>query len=472
MTSAAELVRGRRGRAVGTALALGVLAFPATAGLVGSSARADEQPLASYEALASASGAFFGIANASIPATPQIELSGPTAQASLDTLGNSLAFASAPYPGSSITGLTQILGSVFGAPLPAYPMYTSTDTIGESADGGAPGLSFHAESQAKTAAAVATIGSGPSGGESRANVADNTGSGNGLSSLATSTFSLAGTGEVFRIQGVSDLARASVDADGVITTASDLYFTRLIVPGLAIRVPETTPAKVPLANPIPNLPQPPPAEFPPIPLPYGGQLLYAPELGFANGTFTVTLPTEGTQRFAVPTEAVVAGLEAAGISVTYQRATDILEGTKKVGIISAGLTLSTTMPAPPPGLGYSGPTTFSYGIGRSVASIKGLALNSPAAAVNSDTAVATPGIQAGPGVDLAGVLPGSALGTAPGAVIDAAGTLNTGSSGLRTVAVRGPVSRDALPLYLFAVAVTAMAMLSAAAFRSMGVARS
>ncbi len=450
-----------------------MIAAPATAGLLGTSALADELPLASYEALASASGIIVGLANDSIPATGQIEGSGPTAQASLDTLGNSLAFASAPYPGSSVTGLTQILSSVFGAPLPAYPMYTSTDTIGESSDGGAPGLTFHAESQAKTAAAVATIGSGPSGGESRANVADNTATGNGLSSVARAVFSLAGTGEVFSIDGVSDLARASVDANGVITTVSDLHFTRLIVPGLAIRVPETTPAKVPLANPIPNLPQPPPAEFPPIPLPYGGQLLYAPELGFANGTFTVTLPTEGTQRFAVPTEAVLAGLKAAGITATYQQATDILEGKKKVGIISAGLTLSTVLPAPPEGLGYRGPTTVSYGIGRSVASIKGLALNHAAPIDGATgTSAGAPAIQAGPGIDLAGILPG----TAPGAVIDAAGTLNTGSyagtAALRTVAVRGPVSRDSLPLYLFAVAVTAMAVISAAAFRSVGVARS
>jgi hypothetical protein len=457
----------RRTAATAAALAFGVLAATVSTGGLGPAARADDAPLASYQALASASGVFVGIANGSIPAVPEMEFSGPTAQASLDTLGNSLAFASAPYPGSSITGLGQIVGSVYGAPLPAYPMYTSTDTIGESSDGGAPGLTFHAESQAKSAAANATIGSGPSGGESRATVADNTGSGGGLYSRGRSTFSFAGTGDVFSLVGVSDLAAADVDDSGVITTSSDLHFARLVVPGLAIRVPETTPGKVPLVNPIPNLPQPPPAEFPPIPLPYGGQVLYAPELGFANGTFTVTLPTEGTQRYAIPTAAVLEGLKAAGITATYQQPTDILEGKKKVGIISAGLTLSTTLPAPPVNLGYSGPTTVTYGIGRSVASIKGLALNHAPAVVDAARPSA-PQISARPGIDLAGVLPG----TLPGAVIDEAGTLQTlpsSSAAMRTVAIRGPVSRDSLPLYLFAVAVTTLAVLAAAALRSVAV---
>ncbi len=455
-----------------TAAATALVLAAAVPALRPGAARADDQPLASYVALASSSGVLVGLANDSIPAVPQIEISGPTAQASLDTLGNSLAFASAPYPGSSITGLTQIVGSVFGAPLPAYPMYTSTDTIGESRDGGAPGLSFHAESQAKTASANATIGSAPSGGESRATVADNTGSGGGLAARGNSAFSLAGTGEIFQLVGVSDLASASVDSAGRITTASDLHFARLIVPGLAIRVPETTPGKVPLVNPIPNLPQPPPAEFPPVPLPYGGQLLHAPELGFANGTFTVTLPTEGPQRYAIPTQAVLDGLKAAGITATYQQATDILEGERKVGIISAGLTLSTTLPSPPVNLGSSGPTTISYGIGRSIASIKGLALNRPVAgATTADDSggqePAAPGVRAEPGVDLAGLLPG----TPPGAVIGPDGTLTAAGDRVRTVAVRGPVSRDSLPLYLFAVAVTALAVLGTGVLRSAGVSR-
>jgi len=439
--------------------------------MLGTPAMADETPLSSYVALASASGLIVGLTNDSIPAVPQLEFSAPTAQASLDTLGNSLAFASAPYPGSGVTGLTQILSSVFGAPLPAYPMYTSTDTIGTSSDGGAPGLSFHAESQAKTAAADATIGSGPSGGESRSSVADNTGSGGGLSSAATTTFSFAGLGDVFSIDGVSDLARATVDATGVITTASDLHFARMIVPGLAIRLPQTTPANVPLANPIPNLPQPPPMAFPPVPLPYGGQVLHAPELGFANGTFTVILPTEGDQRYAVPTEAVLAGLKQAGITATYQRATDILEGKRKVGIIGAGLTFATTLPAPPPSTGFHGPTTISFGIGRSIASIKGLALTRSTAVsdMTSPPAGVTPTLQAGPEVALAGPAP-SGTGAAP--VLGPTRLLTESGDRIRTVAVRGPVPRESLPLYLFAVAAAAMGVLSAVAFRFVGVGRS
>jgi hypothetical protein len=46
-----------------------------------------------------------------------------------------------------------------------------------------------------------------------------------------------------------------------------------------------------------------------------------------------------------------------------------------------------------------------------------------------------------------------------------------GRDGVRPVAAHGPVDRESAPLYLLAVAVTAVGVISAVAFRFMGVGR-
>src|SRR4051794_3949669 len=87
----------------------------ATGGLVvatGSTAHAES----AYDALANAYAVQMTLANQSIPLGLVIEGDGPAAQASLDTNGQSNAFASFPYPGDVAAGLPGTAGAIFGAP--------------------------------------------------------------------------------------------------------------------------------------------------------------------------------------------------------------------------------------------------------------------------------------------------------------------------------------------------------------------
>src|SRR5688500_12652007 len=99
---------------------------------------------------------------------------GPTAQANLDSLGTSVAFASHPYPGSIPVGgpsaLTGVLAGLFPQlgqlpTPPGYPFYVeSRYPLSGRSEATGPGQSLEAESTATSASSRASGGFGtPSG---------------------------------------------------------------------------------------------------------------------------------------------------------------------------------------------------------------------------------------------------------------------------------------------------------------------
>lgn len=435
-----------------------------------------DSSLASFTGLASAYGAEITATNPSIPLLPAVQGAGPVAQASLDSLDNSQAFASFPYPGEGLAGAGAFFSGIFGLPLPSYPLYVSTTSAPSTVDGGASGITLQADSQLNQAQSVATVGTGVPGAVSRAQVVNSSGSGAGLAARATATFTGLGVGGVFTVFGGVSSATAEYSGSDI-SVKSDLRFADLAVPGLHIQLPAQTPGSVPIPVPIPGAPQLPPVNLPgvPIPAPFAGTLLETPHLGFENGYFTVALPFLGPQKFLVPASSVLPALADAGITMTYQAATPIVQNGKTVGVLAPGVVISTAIPAPPQNPGYNGPTQMTMTIGRSVASLKDIVESGGGVAAagpdGATTTPASPGGAGGAGVDLAG---GSLAGAVPiGAVGgNAIPTAVPGAPLLQTspaLVSRTAQARDVTNVYLALVAAAAIGTLYAGAARLLGV---
>lgn len=438
---------------------------------------ASAEPVSTFSGLASAAGIEVTIANGSIPLfQPQVEASGPTSQAKLDSLGSSVAFSSFPYPGETGATVTGVLSGVFGVPLPAYPLYVTTASPPESKEGGAPGISLSADSQTQQATASALVGAGTTGGASRAQVVGPAVDGAGLAARAGSSYTGIDVGGVFSIRGAASTASAVYGADGKLALASSLRISDISVPGLKVTLPASTPTSVPIPVPIPGIPQLPPITLPgvPLPAPFGGATLDAPHLGFEDGYFTTTLPFLGSQKYLVPASSVLPALASAGVQVTYQAATPIRQGTQVVGVIAPNLTFSTTLPAPPSNPGVNGPTTINLQLTRALASISGIASapgivgtlpgNPNLGGIDTVSGSVDDGFTSGTGSGVAPA-PGLGLSASEGTGTDRGPTL-AGNSGAATgappfTALVGsvvPLSRESLDIYLVLVAVAVIGL--------------
>jgi hypothetical protein len=116
-----------------------------------------------YQMVAAADGVrvTWTVPNFAVVDSP-VDGGGPSAQARLDSLGNSAAFASLPYPGDAFVGLPGLLAGFTGLPAaPAYPFYVhSSHPTVPDAKFEAPGTSLTAHSDAGSSAASASGGAG------------------------------------------------------------------------------------------------------------------------------------------------------------------------------------------------------------------------------------------------------------------------------------------------------------------------
>jgi hypothetical protein len=206
--------------AVGSAMAVAALiAVPARAA-------------GSFQATAVAEGVRFSVSVPGAPLSDQIaDAGGPVAQASLDSLGTSRAFASLPYPGDTATGLPGLVAGFTGGQvnLPAYPAYVASDHPTQP-DGqqAAPGYSLQAHSEATAASAVASTGEGNDAATRAARTeastavqAANDGSVRADASSITEGIVMGS----LRIQSVRSTASAHLSADGHVVTDSSLDIT-------------------------------------------------------------------------------------------------------------------------------------------------------------------------------------------------------------------------------------------------------
>jgi hypothetical protein len=425
----------------------------------------------SFEGFASAYGMDANFSNASIPLGLTPQFAGPTAEARLNNLGNSDSFAAFPYPGDTAAGLPGTAGALFGVPIPAYPAIVATQAGDYPKDQEIPGVGLHAESGASNAYGRASAGTDGTGLLSEARV----------ESLADqSVRALARSKAGFNLLNFLDLSgvvsSAEVTADsttGDLVRAGHTSIGRLSVPGLAIAIPPSTPGTVPIPIPIPGAAQLPPTEFPSLPIPSGGTTLVAPDLGFRDGTFTVTMPGGDGKptTYAVPAGAVLEAFDEQGIHITYQAAQELT-----TGVVAPAITFEYSAAAPPSNQYFNGPTDIRFTLGRSTASVTlnpaqsafglGPSGGSSPAIVDNGTGVpgALPAIVGG--VDAAGLpsLGAPGLGSLPGPVAGAAlGNADTVGAASYSVATTSAI--DLSDIYLACLIVAASILLAASFLR-------
>jgi hypothetical protein len=306
------------------------------------------------------------IANPSIPLGLVIEGAGPTSQVHLSSIGAADAFSSFPYPGDTVTGLPGLLSGVFlgGLTVPPYPFYASTAVGAAPASVNYPGISLSSESQASQARAHAVVGTSGAGYTASA-VAwqdpDAT-----VHATASATMNVTQLGGLLTLSGVESSATEVMTPDGSIQGTSSLTIGRIGIPGLRVTIPTSTPSAVAIPIPIPGIPQLPIMKFPPIPIPFGGMTLSAPDIGFVDGVFTLTLPVGGKQTYALPAQTVLDAFKALGVTMSFQAAHKTA-----TSIVAPALSIRTTLPAPPHNTYFNGPTPIEITLGRSSASIQG-----------------------------------------------------------------------------------------------------
>ena len=118
----------------------------------------------SFTALASAMAVDVTVANDDFPLIPVLEAAGPYAGASLGSTGQGTAFASNPYPGTTVAELPATAAGLAGLPIPAYPFFVATSSDDEPSDYSQPGLELHATCRglgAHGCRATSLAGSGP-----------------------------------------------------------------------------------------------------------------------------------------------------------------------------------------------------------------------------------------------------------------------------------------------------------------------
>jgi hypothetical protein len=320
----------------------------------------------SFDAVTAAYGFDSTISNPSLPLGLVIEAAGPTAQAHLSSIGAADAFSSFPYPGDTVTGLPGLLSAVFlgGLTIPPYPFYATSSIGSEPASANYPGISLSSESQASQARANAVVGTSATGYTANA-VAwqdpDST-----VHATASATMNVNQLGGLLTLSGVQSSATEVMNPDGSMQGTSSLSIGHLAIPALRITIPTTTPSVVNIPIPIPGIPQLPPLKFPPIPLPFGGMTLNAPDIGFVDGVFTLTLPIGGKQTFALPAQTVLDAFKALGITMAFQPSHKTANS-----VVAAALTIHTVLPAPPHNAYFNGSTPIDITLGRSSASIQG-----------------------------------------------------------------------------------------------------
>jgi len=416
----------------------------------------------SFDAVASAYGINNGISNPSFPLSLVLTGSGPASSAHLTSLGGSDAFASFPYPGDTLVGAPGLLSGVFGFSFPNYPLYVATSAGDDPRSANYPGITLSSRSDALVSESRALVGTDVSGFDSTSRVAVD--GDDGVTSQAQTVFKTLQFGNVFSLSGVQSLAKVVADGtSGALTRTSELSIGAIDVPGLRIVVPKQTPGTVPLPIPVPGVGQVPPLQFPPMPIPDGGQTLNAPELGFTDGAFTATLPGQPQgRRYVIPTGPVLEAFAAHGMQVTFQRAADT-----KHGVVAPAITFSTDFPAPPGNPYYNGVTHATYTLGGAFAEVA-------YDVVNTDTNVTTPPAGDAPtnGIDAAAI-PGGA--SAPGLVP------STNPAALGQVAL-SPVERanfvalrsstaDTQDLYLVVMAIGIAVLVMGTVLRRLGVLR-
>jgi len=402
-------------------------------------AAADTTVPVSYDGTAVAYGNLVTATNPSVPLGLSLEQSAPESRVRLTSLGESSALAAGPYLGDSATGIAFSQAGGQGLGGLDFPLVAVTSAGDQPKDVTAPGVDLHAESGLNLAAARAALGTGTNQAATNARVERVHG---GTKAAANSLVDAVVLFDKLLISGLRSSAETLADDSGSRQRISSLSIGRITARGVTI----TVPADAPLG---------------------AGAQITGPDLGFVDGEFFLEVP--GAPKFSVPVDAaaVADAFEAAGITMTFQKAVET-----ETGIISPSLTLSGVLPAPPENSQINGDTPVSVTVGRTVASVTVRGAGLPAPAPATGMATAPPVAPAPPSLDAAG-LPGLA-GTVPDAAsAEAVPTVDLGvapaggdRAALASASYRHP---DLGPVYLAVGLAAALAVGAAFVVRFAGI---
>ena len=257
---------------------------------------------------ASTSGVSLTVFNEGFPLVTGYEANAPSTKATLNSRGQSTAYAATPDPGQDVSELPSVLGTAIcgGAPIPscsslggqipAYP--TAYAQAGDQPkDLSLPSVHLHAEATGRSANGQATVGaSGATNATSTVRLqANDDGSQDATADTDVDGLTLA---TYLKLTGIHSHATLHRGADGAITTSSTFEVGSFAVNGQ--------------------------------------------RFGFKDGSFTVLgqlvpLP--------VPVQTVLDALKAVGVTATFLPADKTA-----TGVTSGGLQLTYVAPAPPAGL--------------------------------------------------------------------------------------------------------------------------
>jgi hypothetical protein len=292
-----------------------------------------------YSATTEAGGVRLLMSNESIPLGIQPEVSGPFAVATQNSIQQSDALASVPYPGDAGQSLPSTVAGSTGAPVPAYPFIATTSLGDAPARLSYPGIDLRAESAQTLTQASATFGGDAIGSTSTARVLRD---GDEVTAGGITDAFLILLGDDLVISGLHATAMAKRDASGALTRVSQLAFTSLSAKGLTFTLP------------------PPPGTNGP------STTVTPPAISLVDGKFRVLAPGQPESNTEVPVADVVAALTRAGYPTVYEKAQQTANG-----IIGAGLRINTKLPSPPPGTpgGFAGETPVTLALGSVKAEI-------------------------------------------------------------------------------------------------------
>jgi hypothetical protein len=229
------------------------LLFAAAAALIaitglGVPTAAADTPSGSFTTLARADAFRVAVNSTSFAVSDITDTSGPTAQAKLDSVGDSEGFAAFPYPGDTATTtpglITSIVASSAGLPppqLPPYPLVANSQSPGQP-DGnvtqGPISMAAHSSQQSSTghASGAGADSGGNTLGKAVADSAVKVDDAGKLSSDASSTLESITIGGILRIGAMTASAHSEASPDGKPTTASSFRTEGVTIAGTPVGI--------------------------------------------------------------------------------------------------------------------------------------------------------------------------------------------------------------------------------------------
>lgn|GEM_PF-6538283 len=228
----------------------------AAAGLVGVSAGPSQAFGGTFRATSAASGVRVSMVVPHAPLSDQVaDFGGPVAQTVVDSIGESSAYASFPFPGAGPATAPALARGASGgqAPVPDYPLFVSSKAPANPKQqfGNGP-LALEAESGDQASAATATVGLDGGGGSALGlskSHAESGAKGDGVSAVATSETTGFSVGPL-QIARVVSNATTTFGPDGKLTRVASTVVEGASVGGtpVAIDKPDLGPVNQLLAQ--------------------------------------------------------------------------------------------------------------------------------------------------------------------------------------------------------------------------------